>query len=84
MQTRMSRHFVGSTTSHTAPQGTRFLVRTARNSLKCIRNLLNASGGLALWRLRISVLDYDVAHGAVVKHQAAETLLKLRTDGELR
>lgn len=62
-------------------EGVRFTLRTDHSALRWILNLADASGRLMRWRLRLSDFDYEVKHRAGVKHQAADTLSRLRTDG---
>lgn len=40
-------------------------------------NLANVIGSLTRWRLRLFELNFNVVHGAGIKHQAADALLRL-------
>ena len=43
--------------------------------------MADATGKLARWQLRLSELEFDVVHRAVIKHQAADALSRLETSG---
>lgn len=63
-------------------ESTRFTIKTDQYSLKWILYLSSAYRRFARWHLRLSEFDFDVIHQAGVKHQAAEPLSRLDTDGE--
>jgi len=63
-------------------EGVRFTLRTDHSALRWILNLSDASGRLMRWRLRLADFDYEVKHRAGIKHQAADTLSRIRTNGE--
>ena len=62
-------------------EGQRFTLRTDHDSLRWIMNLSDASGRLQRWRLRLADFEYDVVHRAGIKHQAADALSRMPTDG---
>ena len=62
-------------------EGNRFTLRTDHHSLRWIMNLADASGRLQRWRLRLADFEYDIVHRAGVKHQAADALSRLPTNG---
>jgi len=62
--------------------GTRFTLRTDHESLRWILNLSDASGKLQRWRLRLLEFEFDVVHRPGIKHQAADALSRLNTQGE--
>ena len=63
-------------------EGTRYTIRTDHDALRWILNMADATGKLARWRLRLAEYEFDVVHRAGVKHQAADALSRLPTDGE--
>lgn len=63
-------------------QGTRFFIRTDRKALRWIIIMTYAKVKLAIWRLRLSVFDYDIVHRAGINHQAADSLSRFDTTGE--
>lgn len=63
-------------------EGIGFIVRTDHNSLKWVLNLTEITDKLERWHLRISEFDFDVIHRAGIKHQAADTRSRLRTNWE--
>lgn len=62
-------------------KGAKLTIGTDHEALSLILNMTDAKGPLTPWRLRLSVLDYDVVHCAQVKHQAADALSRLETSG---
>lgn len=53
-------------------QGAHLTIRTDQEALSWILDMTDAKGRLSRWRLRLSVLEYDIVHRAGVKHQAAD------------
>lgn len=51
------------------------------NTWKWILHLVNATGKLARWRLRLSEFEFDVVQRTSIRDQAADTLLRLETGG---
>ena len=63
-------------------EGVRFTVRTDHNPLKWILNIADtANGRLMRWRLRLAEFDYDVEYRPGVKHNLADGMSRLRTEG---
>lgn len=62
-------------------QGNTFVLRTDHAALRWILNMADATGKLARWRLRLLEYDYEIQHRPGVKHQAADALSRVRTDG---
>lgn len=58
---------------------TRFPIRTDHDALRWLLNMTDVTGTLAQWRLRLSELELDVVHRAVIKRQAADSLSRLET-----
>lgn len=49
-------------------KGTRFTIRVGQDSWKCTLSLVDATGRLARWQLRLSEFEFDVVHRADIKH----------------
>lgn len=47
-------------------------------------NLTNSTGKMARWRLRLSEFELDVVYRTVIKHQATDALLRLKTNRDDR
>ncbi|CAN8073881.1 unnamed protein product [Agarophyton chilense] len=62
-------------------EGTRFAIRTDHDSLRWLLNITDASSRLARWRLRLSEYDYEITYRPGIKHQAADALSRIITDG---
>lgn len=62
-------------------EGTKFTIRTDHDSLRSILNIIDATGRLARWELRLSEFEYDAVHRAGIKNQAADALYRLPTTG---
>ena len=63
-------------------EGAPFVIRTDHDSLRWLLNIADVSGRLARWRLRLSEFDFEVVHRPGVKHQAADALSRMQTNGE--
>lgn len=63
-------------------EGRRFTIRTDHESLRWNLNMADATGKLSRWRLRLQELEFDVVHREVIKHQTADALSRLGTQGE--
>ena len=61
--------------------GGAFNLRTDHEALRWVLNLANSSGRLVRWRLRLEEYDYEVEYRPGVKHQLADGVSRLRTDG---
>ena len=61
--------------------GSAFNLRTDHEALRWVLNLADSSGRLARWRLRLAEYDYEVQYRPGVKHQLADGVSRLRTDG---
>lgn len=59
-------------------KGTQFKHRD-HNALRCILNNANVSGKLVRWRLCLYEFEFNVVHRTGVKHQVANSLLRLWT-----
>lgn len=55
--------------------------RTNHHALRCIHNLADTSGKLALCRLRLLDYYYEIVHRAGMRHQAGNVLSRLHTAG---
>lgn len=63
-------------------EGTRITVQKDHEPLKAKLNLADATCKLACWRLRLSEVEFDAVHRAVVKNQTADALWRFPTIGE--
>ena len=61
--------------------GSAFNLRTDHEALRWVFNLADSSGRLARWRLRLAEYEYEVQYSPSVKHQFADGVSRLRTDG---
>lgn len=59
-----------------------FAICTKHETLKWILNLVDSTGWLIWWRLRLSEFVFKVVHRADVIHQAVNSLSPLTTNGE--
>lgn len=66
---------------HPHIEGERLSIRTDKNSLLWILNLADAAGRLAQCELHFSEFDIDVVHCAGIKHEVADVLSQLLTEG---
>ncbi|CDF38306.1 unnamed protein product [Chondrus crispus] len=61
--------------------GSAFNLRTDHEAVRWVLNLADSSGRLARWRLRLAEYNYEVQYRPGVKHQLADGVSRLRTDG---
>lgn len=59
----------------------RFAIRTDHEANKWLLTTSNAFGKLARWPIRLSELEFDIAHRADIKHTAVDSLSRLPTNG---
>lgn len=62
-------------------EGTRFSISNDHDFLQWILNLADATWTRKRWHLRLSELDFDDLHCAVVNYKVVDTLSHLPTDG---
>lgn len=62
---------------------TRPTIRTNYDSLNYILNLSDASEKRAPWHLQLASFAFNVVYRASVKHQVADLLSRVRTDGKM-
>lgn len=60
------------------------MLRTDQHARRYILNLADSTGKLAIWRLRLMELDFKLVHRAEIKHEAADALFRLPTNGSHR
>lgn len=65
-------------------QETCFTICTDHDALRWILNLADASCKLGRRRIRLSEYKFDVVHRAGIKHQVADSLSQLSTDGHAK
>lgn len=63
-------------------EGTRFTVRAYHRALKWILSMADATEKLARSRLRLLEYDFKVIYRAGVRHQAADVISRVRTEGK--
>lgn len=63
-------------------EGTGSIIRTDHGPMPCLRNIADATGKPARWRLLLSEIQFEVVHHAGIMHQAAVALSHLKTTGE--
>lgn len=63
-------------------EGCRSTVRSNHDNLKCILHLSDSTGKLTGWQMRLVEFTFDIVTHVVTKHQAIDTLSRLRTAGE--
>ena len=61
--------------------GSAINLRTDHEALRWVLNLADSSGRLARWRLRLAEYDYELKYRPGIKHQLADGVSRLRTDG---
>ena len=61
--------------------GSAFNLRPDHEALRWVLNLADSSGRLARWRLRLAEYDYELQYRPGFKHQLADSVSRLRTDG---
>lgn len=61
--------------------GANFTLRADHNSLRWTLDLVDASGRLARWLLRLSEFEYEVQYRPEIKRNVAYAMLRLNTDG---
>lgn len=61
-------------------EGSRFMVRTDHQFLKCILALQSSTGWLARWRLHLMELDIEVQHRPGEKHMVVDAVSWLPTN----
>ena len=63
------------------PYGRAFNFGTDQEAILWVLNLAYSSGRLARWYLRLAEYDYELQYRPGVKHQLADGVSRLRTDG---
>lgn len=63
-------------------EGTHFIKPTDHDVLTWILSLADATRKLAQWRLRLSEMEFDVAHCARIEHQSVDERSRLSTTGK--
>lgn len=58
-----------------------YIIRTDHKALRLIQSMPNSKGKLAMWRLRLSVFDYEIVHKAGIKNHASDALSSLDSSG---
>lgn len=62
-------------------EGAWLTVRTDHEAFEWLLSVSDASGKLARWKLQFFGFEFDIVHRANIRHQAADGLLRLPTDG---
>lgn len=63
-------------------KSTRITIHSDHEALKWNLNLAESFGRHARWRLSFFKLEFDVVHGAAVKHRARDALSRFKMAGE--
>ena len=63
-------------------QGERFTIHTDHSALRWLMEIVDPSGRLMRWRLRLSEFDFEVKYKKGRLNTQADALSRLRTDGE--
>lgn len=61
--------------------GLTFTLRTAHEALRWLLNFADVSSRLARWSLRLAECEYDEGNRPDIKHQLADVVSRLRTNG---
>lgn len=60
-------------------KGFQLIFWTDDDAYKCIPNLLECTGSIVLWRLRLSDFEFHVVHWICMKHHAADSSPRIKT-----